>query len=193
MPPCVFPAPLCAVVSCRGCATRGQHRPRPSSPVTSSTSCSPALAPGKPSQGQAGAGAGGLIFPWRLPKIFVPLCPGGSFLGEPGALRPGVRQCVCPGTASGDPRRVAAWGVCAPAPLGATRCQSQPPPYGDVPMAMPVPGWHRRSVSASGSHVGSQPCPHRGDTVKRCCPRSAPNPAQPCCQPRCLPRDACAL
>lgn len=60
-------------------------------------------------------------------------------------------------------------------------------PYGDVPMSVPVLGWHQGNVIARGSHVGSQPCPHTGDTVNRCCPRSAPPLAPP------FPRDACAL
>lgn len=89
----VSPTPLRAVVSCRECATRGQHRPLPSP-----------LPPPAPhfSQDQAGAGLGGVSFSHGSCQKSL-----SRFVWwEPGVLCPGVHHSVRPGTRAGWQREV---------------------------------------------------------------------------------------
>lgn len=102
----------------------------------------PCLGPWEALAGPGWGWAGGPIFPWHLPKIFVPLCPGGSFLGEPRALCLSVLQSVCPGMADQGPVRGGSVGGSVPrCPLVLCAASPNHPTYGDVPTAMPVPGW----------------------------------------------------
>lgn len=168
-------------------------------PITSPTSCSPALAPGEPPRGQAGAGRGGSSPHGTCQE-------NSSWWQFPGRCGSPVCGCtsVCPpkGQWCGDVCRVAAWGVCAPVPRGAMCCQTFL-----LPAAVPTPGWRWRSVSPAGPGWAPSPVPAQKftaprfpgvsrafcDAVKRCCPRSASNRAQPRRRPRCLPWAACAL
>lgn len=159
-PLCVPCAPWCHA----GAVPRGDSIVRACPrPVTSATFRCP-----------LGALAGLGPFPWQLPKLSA-LC----WWQLPGETGSPVPVCTCVHL-SGDSCRVAM-------PVLWVTSMSQPPRYGDVPMAVPTPGWHQTSVSTRGSQ------PRRGDTAKRCRPRSAPNPPQPRRRPRCIPQDARAL
>lgn len=125
----------------------------------------------------------GSHFPAALAKN---LCPALSWWQFPGGTGSPVSGCtsVCLSRGGGAGTRA---GSVPPTPLCATRCLSQPPPYEDVPTAVPVPGWHRRSVRTSGSRVGSQPRPRRGDMVKRCSPAVLLMPLSPAAGPAAFP------
>lgn len=111
-----------------------------SAPATSPTSCSPLLA------GPGWGWALGSHFHMALARNLGPALS----WWEQGARCPGVHHCVRPGTRAG-------WQRVVSVPLSATHCRYQSPPYGDVPMAVPILCWRWSSVSTSGSHVGSQP------------------------------------
>lgn len=188
MPPCVSPAPLRAGVM-QGMCHEGTAS---STPVLSRYLVHlllPCLGPWEALTGPGWGWAGGPTFPWHLPKILVPLCRGGSCLGEPGTLCPGARQSVCPGAVERGPVQGGSVGcLCPSTPLHcALPVPTTTSTYGDVPTAVPVPGWHRRSVSTSRSPVGSQPRPPRGDTVKRCCPALLLTPLSPVAGPASFP------
>lgn len=117
MPPCMSPcAPLCCGVM-QGLCHEGTASSVPILACHLFHLLLPCLGPWEALAGPGWGWAWGPIFPWHLPKIFVPLCPGGSFLGEPRALCLSVLQSVCPGTAEQGPVwGGSVWGLCPSAP-----------------------------------------------------------------------------
>lgn len=125
MPPA---CPLHAVVSCRGCATRGQHCLCLSPSVTSSTFCSPIVAPGEPSL-RLGWGS---HFPVAFAKNLRHSLSWWQFPGGTGSpvsgwmsVSLGAHQSVCLGGPEQGPMLSGSVG-CLCTPLCHT-CLSQPP------------------------------------------------------------------